>query len=196
MTGKVDRRLLILLATMAVSVALRYLFFAGDSAPKVVAATTSIPMAEKRLQRLRELAGTLPAKEALLKQVNEELATREKGIIKAETGSQAQALLLDTIHRIAAQNGFDARGADQFTEAKPLGDGYGVVSVTETFTCAIEQLVNFLAMLDSQPEILSTNDIHISGGNGMDKEKKIQVRLSLSGVVPRKLVPVRKGPNL
>ena len=70
----------------------------------------------------------------------------------------------------------------------------GVVSVTETFTCAIEQLVNFLAMLDSQPEILSTNDIHISGGNGMDKEKKIQVRLSLSGVVPRKLVPVRKGP--
>ena len=39
-------------------------------------------------------------------------------------------------------------------------------------------------------------DIHVSGGNGMDKEKKIQVRLSLSGVVPRKLVPVRKGPSL
>jgi hypothetical protein len=196
MSGKVDRRLLIVLASLAASVALKYIFFAGDGAPKVVAATTSIPLAEKRLQRLREQAASLPAKEALLKQVNAELATREKGIIQADTAPQAQAHLLDTIHRIAAENGFDARGADQFTEAKPLGDAYGVVSVTETFTCAIEQLVNFLAMLDSQPEILSTNDIHISGGNGMDKQKKIQVRLSLSGVVPRKLVPVKKGPNL
>jgi hypothetical protein len=196
MSGKVDRRLLMLLASLAASVILKYMFFSGDSAPKVVAATTSIPLAEKRLQKLREQAASLPAKEALLKQVNAELATREKGIIQADTAPQAQAHLLDTIHRIAAQNGFDARGADQFTEAKPLGDAYGVVSVTETFTCAIEQLVNFLAMLDSQPEILSTNDIHISGGNGMDKQKKIQVRLSLSGVVPRKLVPVKKGPNL
>jgi len=196
MTGKVDRRLLIILASLASSVVLKYMFFSGDSAPKVVAATTSIPVAEKRLQRLREQAASLPAKQHLLKQVNAELATREKGIIQADTAPQAQAHLLDTMHRIAAQNGFDARGADQFTEAKPLGDAYGVVSVTETFTCAIEQLVNFLAMLDSQPEILSTNDIHISGGNGMDKQKKIQVRLSLSGVVPRKLVPVKKGPNL
>jgi hypothetical protein len=196
MSGKIDRRLLIVLACMAVSVALKYIFFAGDGAPKVVAATTSIPLAEKRLQRLREHAASLPAKEALLKQVTAELATREHGIIQADTAPQAQAHLLDTIHRIAAQNGFDARGADQFTEARPLGDAYGVVSVTESFTCAIEQLVNFLAMLDSQPEILSTNDIHISGGNGMDKQKKIQVRLSLSGVVPRKLVPVKKGPNL
>src|SRR5437763_285678 len=125
MTGKVDRRLLMVLASLAASVALKYMFFAGDGAPKVVAATTSIPLAEKRLQRLREQAATLPAKEALLKQVNAELATREKGIIQAETAPQAQAHLLDTIHRIAAQNGFDARGADQFTEAKPLGDAYG-----------------------------------------------------------------------
>jgi hypothetical protein len=195
-SGQVDRRLLMLLASLAASVALKYVFFPGDSAPKVVQATSSIPLAEKRLQKLREQAATVPAKEALLKQVNAELATREVGVIQADTAAQAQAHLLDTIHRIAAQNGFDARGADQFTEAKPLGDAYGVVAVSESFTCAIEQLVNFLAMLDSQPEIISTNDIHISGGNGMDKEKKIQVRLSLSGVVPRKLVPVKKGPNL
>src|SRR6476469_6351603 len=156
MNGKVDRRLVYLLVSLATSVALKYMFFSGDSAPKVVAATTSIPLAEKRLQKLREQAASLPAKQALLKQVNAELATREKGIIQADTAPQAQAHLLDTIHRIAAQNGFDARGADQFTEAKPLGDAYGVVSVTVTFTCAIEQLVNCLAMIDGQPKILST----------------------------------------
>jgi hypothetical protein len=129
-----------------------------------------------------------------LKQVSAELATREKGIINADTAPQAHAYLLDTIHRIAAQNGFDARGAEQFTEPRPLGDAYGVVSVTESFTCAIEQLVNFLAELDRQPEIIATNEIHINGGH--EKNKTVQVRLSLTGVVPRKLVPVRKGPAL
>jgi hypothetical protein len=190
---KVDRRLLMILATLATSVILRFAFFSG-SAPTVVAAVDSIPLAEKRLQKLREQAATLPARETLLKQVTAELATREKGIINADTVPQAQAYLLETIHRIAAQNNFDARGADQFTEPKPLGDSYGIVTVTESFTCAIEQLVNFLAQLDSQPEIIATNEIHIAGGH--DKNKTIQVRVSLSGVVARKLVPVRKGPAL
>jgi len=190
----IDRRLLIILATLAVSVILRFAFFSGSGAPTVVAAVDTIPLAEKRLQKLREQAATLPAREALLKQVTAELATREKGIINADTVPQAQAYLLDTIHRIAALNNIDARGAEQFTEPKPLGDAYGIVTVTESFTCAIEQLVNFLAMLDSQPEIIATNEIHIAGGH--DKNKTVQVRVSLSGVVARKLVPVRKGPAL
>jgi len=191
---KVDRRLLIILAVLATSVILRFAFFSGSGAPTVVAAVDSIPLAEKRLQKLREQAATLPAREALLKQVTAELSTREKGIINADTVAQAQAYLLETIHRVAAQNNFDARGAEQFTEPKPLGDAYGVVTVTESFTCAIEQLVNFLAQLDSQPEIIATNEIHINGGH--DKNKTVQVRVSLSGVVARKLVPVRKGPSL
>ena len=66
-----------------------------------------------------------------------------------------------------------------------------MVSVTETFNCAIEQLVNFMAALANEPEIVATNEIHITGGR--DKKKNIQVRLGLSGVVPRKLVPVKKG---
>jgi hypothetical protein len=189
---KIDRRLLIVLAMLAVAVVLRFAFFSGSSGTVVVAAVDNIPLAEKRLQRLREQAATLPARETLLKQVSAELATREKGIINADTAPQAHAYLLDTIHRIAAQNGFDARGAEQFTEPRPLGDAYGVVSVTESFTCAIEQLVNFLAQLDSQPEIIATTDIQITGGR--EKNKTVQVRVSLSGVVARKLVPVRKGP--
>lgn len=193
MNGKIDRRLLIALAVLVVAVALRFAFFSGSGAPVVVAAVDNIPAAELRLRKLREQAATIPAREALLKQVTAELATREKGIIQADTAPQAHAYLLDTIHRVAAQNGFDARGAEQFTEAKPLGDAYGVVTVTESFTCAIEQLVNFLAQLDTQPEILATNEIQITGGH--DKNKTIQVRVTLSGVVPRKLVPVRKGPQ-
>lgn len=192
MSGNVDKRLLIVLAVMAVSVVLRY-SFSGDSAPAAVAAPVDdIPAAERRLQKVREQAATVPAREALLKQVTAELQAREKGLIQADTAAQAQAVLLETVRRLAQQNGFDARGADQFTEAKPLGDAYAVVSVTVTFTCAIEQLVNFLANLDGQPEILSTNEIHAVGTR--DKKKQIQVRLGLSGVGPRKLLPPKKGP--
>jgi len=192
-TGSIDRRLLWLLAVLLVLVALRYTVF-GDRQPQVVAPAESVASAEKRLQRVRELAATINGKEAVLKQAAADLEVREKGIIQAETSAQAQAKLLDTIHRIAAANGFDARGVDQFSEARPLGSDYGVVSVTETFTCGIEQLVNFLAALPNEPEILATNDIQITGGN--DKKKNIQVRLSLSGVVPRKLVPVKKVGSL
>jgi hypothetical protein len=195
MNGKPDRRLLLLLAVMAVAAVLRYAVFTGQSQTAVVAEAPadSIPKAERRLQRLREQAALVPAKEAMLKQALAELAEREKGIIRMETGAQAQAHLLDTIHRIGGQAGFDVRGAEQFTEVRPLGSDYGVVSVTASFPCAIEQLVNFLALLPSEPEIVATNEIHITGGN--DKKKNLHVRLSLSGVVPRSLLPKKKGPG-
>jgi hypothetical protein len=195
MNGKPDRRLLLLLAVMVVGAILRYTVFGSRSQTTVVAAAPadSIPKAERRLQRLREQAALVPAKEAMLKQALAELAEREKGIIRMETGAQAQAHLLDTIHRIGAQAGFDVRGAEQFTEVRPLGADYGVVSVTESFTCAIEQLVNFLALLPAESEIVATNEIRINGGN--DKKKSLQVRLSLSGVVPRTLLPKKKGPG-
>jgi Type II secretion system (T2SS), protein M subtype b len=190
--GTLDRKTFIALAAAAGAVLLAILRLAGSggSGTAVVSATQSIPQAEQRLARLRQLAATAPGKEELLKQVSAELKTREAGILQADTAAQAQAQLLDTIHRIASQNGFDARGAEELREPRPLGNDYGEVSVAETFTCGIDQLVNFLADLDREPHILATNEIHISGGN--DKKKNLQVRLSLSGVVPRKLVPVKK----
>jgi Type II secretion system (T2SS), protein M subtype b len=194
MNGSLDRRLIYLLVVMAAGVVLRYTVLSGNSRPAVVAPVDSIPNAERRLQKLRELAATVPAKEAMLKQAAAELAVREKGVMQAETGAQAQAHLLDTIHRVAGNAGFDARGADQLTEVRPLGSDYGVVSVTESFTCGIEQLVNFLATLPEEPDIVATNDLHISGGN--DKQKNIRVRLSLSGVVPKSLAPKKKGPGV
>jgi hypothetical protein len=187
----VDRRLLYLAGALFFAVALRYTVFSGDSRPApTVAQVTSVPVAEKRLEKLREQAATVQGKEAILKNAQAELSLRDKGIIKADTAAQAQAHLLDTIHRIAANNGFDARGADQFSEVKPLGTDYGVVSVTESFTCGIDQLVNFLSILANEPEILATSDLHITGGT--DKNKNIQVRLSISGVVSRNLVPKKK----
>ena len=73
---------------------------------------------------------------------------------------------------------------------KAFGSDYGEASVTVRFTCLIEQLVNLLAALANEPEMLSTNEIQVTGGT--DKNKTIQVRLTLSGVVSKKLVPRRR----
>lgn len=187
--GTLDRKTLLILAGGLAGIAILRFGVYGDHQPNVVAAVDSIPMAETRLQKLRELAATVPAREAVLKAATADLDSREKGMLKADTVPQAQALLQEVIRSVGAANGIDARGMEDW-RFKTMGADYGEVSVTVSFACAIEQLVNFLAALANEPELLATNSIQVTGGG--DKNKRIQVRLSLSGVVPRKLIPERK----
>lgn len=190
--GTIDRRTLVLLLVMLgllVAVILRS-GLSNNSSGVVVAPSDSIPAAEHRLERLRQVAATVPGKEEVLKKALAELETRHAGMLKADTSAQAQAQLIEVIRRAAMASGIDARGAEEM-RVRPLANDYGEVSVTVTFSCAIEQLVNFLAALANEPQILATNEINISGGN--DKKKNVQVRLGLSAVVPKKLVPAKRG---
>lgn len=186
--GKLDRWKVAILVVGPVLILLRLgVFQSNDTA--VVAPSESIPVAEQRLDRLRKLAATVPGKEAVLKQATAELNAREAGVLKADTAAQIQAQLLDAIRQAATANGIDARGAEEL-RVQALANDYGEVSVVETFTCGIEQLVNLLADLANRPQIMATNEITITGGN--DKKKNVQVRLSLSGVVSKNLVPQQK----
>jgi len=189
--GSIDRRngLLILACIVLFGLVLRYRIL-GDSQSQVVAPAETIQSAETRLQRVRQLAALVPGKEELLKQANLDLAKREKGLLSGDTAEQAKAQLLDVIHRVANANQIDARGLEQ-SNVKALANDYGEVSVAITFSCGIEQLVNFLAQVADEPLILATSDINVTGGS--DKTKKVTVRLTLSGVVPKKLVPAKKG---
>ena len=188
--GTFDRKTALwLFGGLAVILVLRFGVY-GDRGSQVVAPAESISKAEQRLDRVRQLAALLPGREAVLKQASAELASREAGLLVADTVPQAQAQLLSVIQRVATASGFDARGQEN-ASIKPLGNDYGEVSVSVTFACGIEQLVNFLAAIANEPAVLATNEININGVN--DKKKILQVRLSLSGVVPRKLVPVKKA---
>ena len=170
--GTIDRKTATLwIAGVAVILILRF-FVLADRSPDVVAASESAPVAEKRLERLRQIAATVPGKEVLMKQATTELESREKGMLKAETSAQAQAQLQELLHNAGAANGIDIRGIEEM-RIKPFGNDYGEASVTVRFTCLIEQLVNLLASLANQPELLSTNQIQISGST--DKSKTIQV---------------------
>jgi hypothetical protein len=52
-------------------------------------------------------------------------------------------------------------------------------------------LVNFLAALSAQPELTATEEIRF--GTSHPKQKTMPIRLTLSGLVARRLVPARKG---
>ncbi|HUJ22659.1 MAG TPA: type II secretion system protein GspM [Bryobacteraceae bacterium] len=186
-----DRRALVLLGVGLVTVVVLRFGVYADRQPAVVNAQNSIPLAEKRLVRLREIAATLPGKQAILANLKAEAALREKGMMQAPTAQQAQAHLLETIRRVGKREGIEVRGGE-FPELRVLGEGYGEASVSVNFDCRIEQLVNFLAALTKEPELLATNEIRIASGS-KPKEKTVEVRLTLAGVVPRSLVPVKKG---
>jgi hypothetical protein len=190
-TGTLDRRtLLVLAAGVSLVLVLRFVVMA-DKRPEVVAAADSVPLAVQRLAKLRETVATVPGKDKISKQAAAELATREKGMILADTAAQAQAQLLEIIRRTGKDEGIDVRGAEEM-KVRPLADDYGEVVVAVSFTCRIEQFINFMTDLADRPELLATSDIRVAASN--PKEKTVLVRLGLSGVVPRKLAPAKKGP--
>jgi hypothetical protein len=192
-TGTLDRRTVLILVAGVVSVLVLRFVVMADKKPTAAVATEqdSVPLAMKRLAALRDAIATAPGKEKVAKQVSAQLAAREKGMILADTAAQAQAQLLEIIRRAGKDEGIDVRGAEEM-KVRPLADDYGEVVVAVSFTCRIEQFVNFMTVLANQPELLATSDIRVATSD--PKEKTVVVRLGLSGVVPRKLVPVKKGP--
>lgn len=187
-----DRRALSLLAVSALLSAVVYFWPAG-SAPAVAPAGDSISSAERRLARLRNTAATVPKREEILKSVSAELAKREAGLIQADTAAQAQAQLLEILRRLcAAETPPIEIRATELGGIAPLGDAYGLATVAVQIECRIEQLVNLLAALGSQSELITTNDLRVTSAND-PKQKIVGVRLSVAGAVPGKLVPRRPG---
>jgi hypothetical protein len=168
----------------------------SSSSPSTVAvaSTDSVGMAEKQLAKLREQAATVPAKQEILHQLSGELALREKGIIVADTAQQAQAQMIQILRKL----GHDENPPVEFrsqemgeVRALEKSDVYGEVVVSVQVECGIDQLVNMMVGLAARPELIASNEMRVTSAN--PKTKTIGVRLTVSGVVPRKLVPSKKG---
>lgn len=186
-----EKRLLLLLIPVVLIVVVRYAFFNGSStASTSVVAVDSAPLAQKRLAKMRQVAATVPGKQAVLNQVDLELAAREKGIISADTAAQAQAHLLEVARRDGKAENIDVRGGE-LGQVKNFSSDYGEASVSVSFECHIHEFVNFMAAISHEAELIAPQDIRINSANA--KEKTITVRMTLSGLVPKKLVPEKKG---
>jgi hypothetical protein len=194
-----DRRALFVLGGALVLGGILYWYSNSSSSPsssagsaKISAPVDSVDRTQKRLAMLRRQAATLPGKEAVLKQVSLELAEREKGLIPGDTAEQAQAQLLQIVKRVAQQQTPPLEvGQVELGRPRPFGSAYGQVTVSITVTCRIEDLVNFLAALSAQPELTATEEIRF--GTSHPKQKTMPVRLTVSGLVARRLVPTRKA---
>jgi hypothetical protein len=185
-----DRRaLIVLVAGLALAGILRFAFSGSSATAAVSAPSDSVELAQERLARLRRIAATVPAREATMKQTAADLADRERGVIQADTAAQGQAALLEIARRLGKNEEIDVRGGD-LGAPREFGD-YGLVYATVTFECRIEQLVNFLADLAHEPELIVPSEERITAAN--PKEKTMGVRLVLAGVVAKKLVPEKKG---
>jgi len=186
-----DRRALAFLSVAAV-LTLAYRFWPAASAPVVaVSPADSVNFAEKRLARLRDTAAAVPAKEDVMKNVSAELAIREKGLVVADTAPQAQAQLIQIVRRIGSgENPPIEIRATEIGPVRPFGDAYGEADVSVQIECRIDQLVNLLAGLASQPELVATSDLRITSGNV--KEKTIGARLTIAGIVAKKLIPAKR----
>jgi hypothetical protein len=173
-----------------------YTFWQQQSSEPAVAAVAasvdSVSLAEKQLAKLREAAATVPQKQEILKQVSGDLAMREKGLIVADTAQQAQSQIIQILRKLGHdENPKVEMRSQEFGAVRPLGDVYGEVLVTVQIDCGIDQLVNMLVGLAARPELIASNELRVTSSNA--KDKTIGVRLTVSGVVPRKLIPSKKG---
>lgn len=185
-----DRRALAMLGVSGILSLIYWGMTRSDSSTQVVQATESVSMVERRLAHLRQIVATGPAKEAALKQVSAELARREKSLIVADTAAQAQAQVIQILRRLASAETLEFR-AQELGQVKPLGGHYGEAIVSVVFESRIDQLVNLLSAITAQPELIATEQLRI--GIADPKQKTLNVQLTVSGVVPRKLVPEKKG---
>jgi len=188
LTERDRRALVILAAALVVAVLLRFTVFADPSAV-VAPAADSTALAQQRLLRLRQISATLPVREAAEKQAAAALADRERGMLQADTAAQAQAALLQLARSVGKDNQIDVRSGELGTP-RAFGE-YGLVYATITFDCRVEQLVNFLADLSRQPQLVAPSEERFTVLN--PKEKTMSVRIVLAGLVEKKLVPEKKG---
>jgi hypothetical protein len=190
-----DKRTLLRFAPVAGLLAIlaiyRWVPWGGPEARAAATPVETVAVAGKKLARYRQLAATVDVREAGARRAAAALASREKGIILAATAAQAQAQLLQTVRRIGKAQAppIELRSVE-LGQMQPFG-AYGQTSVSIMFECRIEQLVNLLADLTAQPELVAPADMRITSGD--QKQKVMQVRLTVAGVVPRALVPEKKG---
>lgn len=188
-----DRRALLLLGIAVAAVLGWRLWTQQDQADAAAPALNlPLPTLEKRLATLRARAALNPAKQEVREALAKAIEDREKALLRADTPQQAQAALLAKIRGVLDRQDPPLQtGQIEMTPIGSAGEDYGEVAVTVAFPCAIEQLVNVLADIRAMEDAVATRNIAVSVVN---RQKKIlNVRLTVSALTPRELVPEPTG---
>lgn len=166
--------------------------------PEDSAVATAAPMtpaeAQTRLASLRRVAAGLGERQKVRDEVNARLEAREKGLIAAETMAQAQAQMLQAVRKVLSmQSPPVSFRASEFGQPRPVGDHYALTTVTFTLECGIEQIVNLLADLGNQDELMAAQDMSFSPAT--NPQKNVPLRLTVGALVPRALLDAEEAKN-
>jgi hypothetical protein len=188
-----NKRALIALGVVVAGVTV-YLLLSRDGGSQTASSPRqTIQVSEHTLEKLRRAAATLPAKEENWKLVSARLAAGEKLLVPGADKDLAQEKLLESIRNLAkAQRPPLAIRSQELLPPKRRGD-YGEVSIAFHLECRIEQLVNFVSDLTTQPEALATEQIQVHSSS--PDTKLMQVRLVVAGLVPARIIPQKKEAN-
>jgi Tfp pilus assembly protein PilO len=191
-----DKRALKILA-FALIVALGFWFYKkqADVAAEVSSINPEDPQAVdiaiRRLESARRHAITAPLRKKELDRIASELKRREVGLMNAETTPQLLAQLLQSARRIALNQPSPMILSPMETGSiKPLGEHYGQAELAVAANCRIEQLVNFLSGVSTQRDLVTVESVQVTSAGG--NQKLINVRMVLTAVVPKRLIP-KKG---
>jgi hypothetical protein len=192
---KRDRRALMILGVAVVLFLSLWLALPQSEETPVVASAETVSSAGRHLAKVRQIAATLPVEERAAKDLTGQLAEREKGLLQADTTAQALAQLSQIARRVAGAQDppIDIRNIE-VGKAQPLSESYDEVAVPLNFVCRIHQLVNFLADVTAQPELLAAGSLRVSSADA--KEKTVNVRLVLSGVARKRVEQPKRGGGL
>ncbi|MEI9976515.1 MAG: hypothetical protein WDO73_33340 [Ignavibacteriota bacterium] len=91
---------------------------------------------------------------------------------------------------LALANGFDSNGASQLPEPKPLGKDYGQVAVGQKLHLRNRSTGEF--SFGHRQRARDHRDGYILVTPVRNKNKDITVRLTLSGVIAKSLLPEKK----
>jgi hypothetical protein len=186
------RAIVLLIGTLVAMTVLQFLFPIRSATVSLATASANRDdenVIRHRLTHLRRIAATILVRQATRDWARSDLVDRERGIIQADTAPQAQAAVVETVRRVGKASQIDVRGGD-FGIPKAFGD-YGLVYVTVTFECRIEQLVNFLTDLSRETSLVVPSEEQITSAS--QKEKTVAVHMVLAGVVSKRLLPEKNA---
>jgi hypothetical protein len=160
-----------------------------------MAGPETVAAAEQRVRRLHNIVEGMPGNQRLLERVSSEHSMREDGVLDAPSAPLAYAQLWGILCRVndTRKPPIEFGGVEFGGKVARLSDEYGEIEITVPFSCRMDQLTALLLELPRQREIIATKRIDISSAD--EKQKTLNVRLTVSGVVRGDLATAKAGSS-
>jgi hypothetical protein len=186
-----DRRALFILLGALVVVAMVQWWPSGEDAV-TAAPTNTVEQAEMRLQRARRIAAATRERTAEKQAAEKELQTLEQGMLRAESAALAHAALAQKLRALGRRQSPAVEFRTVENGPIELWEGsWARMQLAVSLDCTVDQLVNLLADVSSQPELISVAEMHVSAAS--DRAKRMPVRITFAALLPRAMAPLKKG---